>query len=210
MPDLSPVTTQWEWLFSLYSAIGAVVGAVVMGLLVYAAVRYRSRPGGQEPRDALRPGQVPPERGRVGASIILTLVVTSILFALTLGTMQTVDLIEHTPEGSLLVEVHGFQWGWRFIYPDGRRVVGELRVPRGEVILLDVTSDDVFHNFGLTEFRIKADAIPGRVNRIWIQPSEVGTYTIQCYELCGAGHAVMRAHLIVMEPEEFAEWYAAG
>jgi len=35
-------------------------------------------------------------------------------------------------------------------------------------------------------------------NVIWIEPTEPGTYTIQCYELCGIGHSLMVATLRVV------------
>ncbi len=205
---LSLVTAQWEWLFNLYLTIGTVVGIVVISLLIYNSIRYRAKAPSAEPSDAIVPGRVPAERGTARAAIILTAIVAGILFPITLGTMATVDLIEKIPEEeAMVIRVHAFQWGWKFIYPDGRVVINDLRVPKGKVIVFEITADDVFHKFGLIEFKIGGDAIPGKVNRIWIKPERVGTYTIQCFELCGVGHALMKGRLIVMEPDEFLKWY---
>ncbi|HEX7033498.1 MAG TPA: hypothetical protein VF172_10910 [Nitrososphaera sp.] len=44
------------------------------------------------------------------------------------------------------------------------------------------------------------DAVPGRVNTIWLVPDQSGEYLIQCREYCGTGHYQMRAKLIVEEP----------
>ena len=210
MVGLSPVTTQWETLFWTYTTIGVTVGAVVIGLLVYAVVKYRARRAvAEEPRDAPRAGKVPEERGTITMALILVAMVGGILFSVTLGTMQTVDLIEKPPEGTLNIRVTAFQWGWKFTYPNGVETVGEVRVPKDEVVVFYVTSSDVFHKFQLIEFKIGVDAIPGVVNRIWIKPAETGTYTIQCFELCGSGHSFMVGKLIVMEPSEFEEWYSS-
>jgi cytochrome c oxidase subunit 2 len=38
----------------------------------------------------------------------------------------------------------------------------------------------------------------------------VGTYTIQCFELCGAGHSNMKSRLVIMHPSEFQKWYGGG
>ena len=64
------------------------------------------------------------------------------------------------------------------------------------------------HNFGIRELRVKADAIPNQYNEAWFQAEETGTYEAICYELCGVGHSTMRGEeVIVMEPEEFNDWY---
>ncbi|HID04923.1 MAG TPA: cytochrome c oxidase subunit II [Candidatus Caldiarchaeum subterraneum] len=208
--ELSPITSQWQSLFNLYLTIGTVTGVVVISLLVVNTLRYRDRPGRQNPSDAIEEAKIPAERGTIGAALLLTLIVAGILFAITIGTMATVDLIEKPPKGTLHINVEGFQWGWRFTYPNGRETVNEVRIPAGEVTVFYVTSTDVFHKFQLVEFKIGVDAIPGKVNKIWISTEKAGEYLIQCYELCGVGHAVMAAKLIVMEPSEFKAWYEGG
>jgi cytochrome c oxidase subunit 2 len=80
-------------------------------------------------------------------------------------------------------------------------------VPENRSVRLVVTSDDVFHNFGIPELRVKTDAIPGQETETWFRANETGTYTAQCYELCGAGHSFMTADVVVMEPEEYESWY---
>ena len=202
MLSLSPITTQWDWLFLLYATIGSIVGGVVIGLFIYLCIRYRRRK-----EEEIKLGKIPPERGNIRVVYILTFIVTGILFTITLGTMQTVNLIEKPPEGTLVIEVYAYQWGWKFIYPNGKQLVGEVRVPKNEVVIFKVTSEDVFHNFGLIEFKVKADAIKGRVNTIWIKPYQTGEYSIQCFELCGVGHSWMKGKLLVMEPSEFMRWY---
>jgi len=182
----------------------------VIGWLVFSTLKYRHGVKGKDPEDEIKAGRLPSERGTVKGAIILTLVVAGILLPISVGTMQTVDLIEHPPVGeNIVVKVEGFQWNWKFTYPNGKVSLGELKVPRGTVVLLEVTSNDVFHNFGAYELKVKADAIPGKVNRIWMNFSKPSQYDILCFELCGAGHTLMRGKLTVMEPGEFANWYAS-
>jgi len=132
---------------------------------------------------------------------------------LVFGTFAAIDTIRNPPrqatlqQNTLEVDVVGFQWAWEFQYPNGNTTVGQLRVPVGEVVILNVTSRDVFHDFGIIEFKIKTDAIPGVSNIIWFVARQPGTFTIQCFEFCGLGHAGMKADLIVMEPADFSAWY---
>ena len=89
--------------------------------------------------------------------------------------------------------------------------MGICYVPANKSIIFNVTSDDVMHNFGLMDFRVKIDAIPGRYNVIGVTtpPLEGNSqlnYTIRCYELCGVEHTYMSAPLIVMDPSTFNQW----
>jgi cytochrome c oxidase subunit 2 len=94
-----------------------------------------------------------PENPRAGlrTALVMTALIGVVLFGLTVGTMNTVNLIEKVPSDALTIRVVGFQWGWRFIYPDGRELIGELRVPHNTPLVLEVTSQDVFHAFGLPD-----------------------------------------------------------
>src|SRR5437879_10641549 len=63
---------------------------------------------------------------------------------------------------AICVQVEAFQWAWNFTYPNGKNVVGLLRVPQDTPIVLNVTSNDVFHSFSIQSLRVKTDAIRGR------------------------------------------------
>jgi len=58
----------------------------------------------------------------------------------------------------------------------------------------------------MDEFRQKQDAVPGIVTHLPITPTKTGDYTLICTELCGLGHALMRAPVIVMKQDEFDRW----
>ncbi|ERH04711.1 MAG: heme/copper-type cytochrome/quinol oxidase, subunit 2, partial [Halorubrum sp. J07HR59] len=100
------------------------------------------------------------------------------------------------------------QYFWEFIYPNGESTSDELVVPADTRVELKVTSNDVWHNFGAPDLRIKSDAIPGEYSHTWFAVKEPGEYLINCYELCGAGHSNMKGTLTVMEENEYRSWHA--
>ena len=69
-------------------------------------------------------------------------------------------------------------------------------------------SKDVIHDFYVAQFRVKEDVVPGITTKVIVNPNKVGTYQVICAELCGAGHGVMRARVIVMRPSAYDAWYA--
>jgi cytochrome c oxidase subunit 2 len=70
----------------------------------------------------------------------------------------------------------------------------------------ELTSKDVVHSFSIPVFRLKQDAVPGRVITGWFRPTTPGTYDIQCAEICGIGHALMPATLTIETPDRHQEW----
>src|SRR5204862_974966 len=108
------------------------------------------------------------------------------------------------------LEVTGHQFYWVFISHKSHTDTNIFRVPVNTTVVLDVTSADVFHDFGIIKFKIKTDAIQGRTNTICFIPYQVENYTIQCFELCGSGHVGMIAELDVMSVSDFQLWYSAA
>lgn len=106
----------------------------------------------------------------------------------------------------LTVNVMGLQYAWLFTYPESGITTGELHIPVGQEVDLEISAQDVLHAFWLPEFRLKQDAIPGRETKLRFTPNKVGQYPIVCAELCGAYHGAMGAQLFVQTPEEFQAW----
>lgn len=52
-----------------------------------------------------------------------------------------------------------------------------------------ITSTDVIHSFALPTLGLKVDALPGRINQLFTNPSRVGLYFGQCSEICGSNHS---------------------
>lgn len=115
------------------------------------------------------------------------------------------------------IEVMGQQWAWNFRYAgkdgvfnteDDVVTLNELRVPIGKKVVFQITSKDVVHSFSLPNARLKVDAMPGRVSRMWTEFTIPGNYPVACTEMCGTFHYRMQAKLIVYTPAEFDKWLA--
>ncbi|MFQ3679059.1 MAG: cytochrome c oxidase subunit II [Pseudanabaenaceae cyanobacterium] len=114
------------------------------------------------------------------------------------------------PSDMVRVAVQGMQYGWMFSYPGTEVITGELHVPVGQRVRLDIESADVIHSFWVPQLRIKQDAIPGMRTHLEFTPMQVGEYPVVCAELCGAYHGAMRTQMVVHTPEEFQAWLQAA
>jgi len=110
------------------------------------------------------------------------------------------------------VRIDGEQFWWRVSYQDdGHPTVSanELVIPRGEATELLLASEGVIHSLWVPALAGKMDLIPGRVNRLVVQPERTGVFRGQCAEFCGTGHAHMALVVRVLEPDAFRDWLAA-
>ena len=101
---------------------------------------------------------------------------------------------------------------------DDVTTLNQLYLPVNRPVIVRLKSKDVIHSFGVPEFRVKQDAIPGLTIPIWFIPnvttaemrSRTGKpefqYEIACAQLCGLGHARMRGFVTVQTAEEFQKW----
>jgi len=104
---------------------------------------------------------------------------------------------------------------------DDVTTVNQLYLPVNKPIIVRLRSKDVIHSFGVPEFRVKQDAVPGLTIPIWFVPNVTTAemrartknpefqYEIACAQLCGLGHARMRGFVTVETPEEFQKWLDA-
>jgi len=125
------------------------------------------------------------------------------------------DIKQVMPPADATVRVIGQQWAWSFQQPgpdgvldtaDDIRTVGELHVMVNTTYHFELLSRDVVHSFAIPAFRLKQDALPGRTISGWFRPNRVGTYDIQCTQMCGLGHAMMAGRIIVETPQDHAAW----
>lgn len=191
-------------LFTIFTILAILVGTFVLGLMAYLVLRFRERASSPEPEDAPTLGRLPEPRGKLRTVIISVTLSAIVLGVLVVGTFNAIDQINTPPQECsqiptpcLTIHVEAVRFFWNFTYPGGREDTNLLNVTRGTIVILKVTSIDVFHAFGILDFRIKTDAIPGRTNTIWFIANEPGDFTVQCFELCGTGHAAMKGTLRV-------------
>lgn len=111
------------------------------------------------------------------------------------------------PDEGVRITANARMWNFSFRYENGR-ISDKLFVPKDTAVIVNLNAVDVLHSFYIPAFRIKEDMIPGKPdNRTWFQASKTGTFNVFCAEYCGLQHALMYSEVIVMEPEEFWEWY---
>ena len=118
--------------------------------------------------------------------------------------------IEEPADNPITVDVFSQQFAWSFGYPGKGNAYsqGELHVPLDRQVHFKMHSLDVIHSFWVPEWRIKKDNVPGITTTAIVTPDKPGTYQLICTELCGFGHAAMRAEVVVEPPAEFRKWVA--
>ena len=115
------------------------------------------------------------------------------------------------------IEINAHQWAWdaRYAGPDGKFntaddivTLNDVRVPVDTPVIMHLASADVIHSFYLPNLRIKQDAMPGMINRMWFTATKVGEYDIGCAQHCGTNHYKMKGTLTVLSKEDYAKWAA--
>jgi cytochrome c oxidase subunit II len=86
--------------------------------------------------------------------------------------------------------------------------VNQLNLPVDRDVLVQLTSLDVIHSFGLNEMRVKQDAVPGMEIPVWFRPNRIGEYQIACSQLCGIGHFRMRGFVTIQSEADFQNFLA--
>jgi cytochrome c oxidase subunit 2 len=144
----------------------------------------------------------------LGGGVALPTIVLSVLLVYSLSALPKVLALP--PAGGLIISVSGEQWWWRvrYLLPNGSAIdlANEIRLPVGERIELRLESPDVIHSFWVPSLAGKIDMVPGRLNRLALEPTRTGTFRGTCAEYCGASHAFMSFDVIVLEQAEFAAW----
>jgi len=80
----------------------------------------------------------------------------------------------------------------RFVYEPN-----EIRLKRGEAVVLELSSLDVVMGFNAPDFKVRTDIPPGKLMRVELTPDEAGTFTFFCDVFCGSGHEEMNGTFIV-------------
>jgi cytochrome c oxidase subunit II len=188
-----------EGLWSLMLVLSIVVFGIVLALLGIAVLRSRRRA-----RDDPEPG-----RGAMAliaaGGLALPAVVVSVLVVASHDVLA--GIFPDEPEDPVRVEVTGHQFWWEVRYPDaGVVTANEIRIPARRPVEVRLDSADVIHSFWVPELQGKVDLVPGKVNRLFIDAAEPGTYRGRCAEFCGLQHALMGFEVVASDPEEFDRW----
>src|SRR3954449_6525766 len=195
------IDTLWDVL--LIASIPIFV--LVITVVGFSIWKFRMRPG-----EELLDG--PPIHGNTRLEIIWTAFPAIILVGLCTYAFLVLEDVEQAPaQPEMQVRVVGQQFAWTFYYTqNGKEVPSpQLHLPLNQPVKFTLQSKDVLHDFWVPAFRMKKDAVPGIDVTYRITPDRKGVFPIVCAELCGLGHAVMRANATVQSRAEFDKWLAA-
>lgn len=213
VPNGSSYAGDIDHLILIITAITGFWFFLAEAVLFYLIIRYGEQEGVRAKYVA---GEDPKEKRWVAWPHYITLGFDIWIIIAAISVWQ--DVKQTMPQADETVRVIAQQWAWTFVHPgaDGKldtpddiRVVDELHVVKGKTYHFELQSRDVLHSFSIPIFRLKQDIIPGRTVRGWFKPTLTGGYDIQCTEICGIGHGIMPARVIVETPEDHAAWVLA-
>ena len=228
--------SDWQWGFQLPSSpimervasfydvwllpMMLVISALVLGLMLYILLRFNRRANPEPSRNT----------HNVVLEAVWTLVPVVILIAIAIPSLRLLYYQERIPETEMTLKVTGHQWYWSYEYPDHGGIAfdalmvedadlqeGQPRLlttdrqvylPVNTGIRVQVTSEDVIHAWALPAAGVKMDAVPGRLNEMWLEIDRPGVYYGQCSELCGQLHGFMPIEVVAVERDRFDAWVA--
>lgn len=198
-------------LLNVMIILSAVVFSIVMVMMGYAIWKFRAKPGDESDGE--------PIHGNTRLEIIWTVIPTIVvIFAGVYSTIVLDDIEAKAEDGPVMeVNVTAQQFAWRFDYPEQGITSNELHVPSGTQLELHLNALDVLHSFWVPEWGIKRDLVPGADlpggdeidDVVRVTPDKPGVYSVVCTELCGWGHATMRAPAVVEDDQASFDAWAA-
>ena len=188
-----------EFVYWFATVISIAIFTLVMAVIIYSVITFRAAPGDESDGPSIH--------GSSSLEIAWTVVPAILVIAI--GVLSAVVLSQNSDAGTnpLKINVFAQQFAWRFEYPasDGLKS-GELVLPVDRTVEFEMTSADVIHSFWIPAMGQKQDLVPGLETSIVITPTRTGTFTLVCTELCGLGHATMRAPVRVVSAADFTAW----
>jgi cytochrome c oxidase subunit 2 len=213
LPSASTYSHDIDFIFSLVFWVVGVWFLATEGVFLWLILRFRKQTG---VKAQYITGELHHEKQWVHwpHMAVLAFDVLILFFAIKVWYNVKQDL----PPAQETVRVVAQQWAWSFVHPgpdgvldtpDDIRTVDELHLEVGKNYHYLLEARDVLHSLSIPVFRLKQDAIPGRVVTGWFKPTVTGTHDLQCAEICGIGHGLMPARVFLETHEEHAAWMAA-
>jgi cytochrome c oxidase subunit II len=190
-----------EFTFWFTTVICIAVFSVVAAAIVYSVLKFRVQP--EDESDG------PPIHGHTGLEIVWTAIPAILVTAISIVSAIVLAKNDDAGPNPLRIAVTAQQFAWKFEYPGESKVTsGQLVLPVDEPVKLTLHSVDVIHSFWVPEFGQKSDAVPGIETTLVITPNRTGQFALMCTELCGLGHATMRAHVRVVKRADYDKFLA--
>jgi cytochrome c oxidase subunit 2 len=209
----APNSTPADEIFGLSMFVLVVTGtifAIVFGLLLYAAIKFRKRAND----DRREPLQIYGSDQLELAWTVIPVLIVIVMFMTSARVIHSVQDARRPP-GTIEVTVIGHQFWWEYRYPQyGFVTANELHVPVSDPAhptptFLKLLSADTDHSFWIPRLAGKTDLIPNHPNSTWIDPHETGLYLGQCAQYCGTQHAKMLLRASVDSRADFDRWVQA-
>ncbi|MBV8987246.1 MAG: cytochrome c oxidase subunit II, partial [Solirubrobacterales bacterium] len=175
---------------------------LVETVVLFSVWKFHMRPG-EEDKDG------PPIHGNTRLEVIWTAVPAVLIISMCTYAYTVLRSNEASKANAMTVNVTARQFAFEFSYPEGpgKQVVSsELYLPKGQPVLFKIRSLDVVHSFFVPNFSEKIDAVPGIATSLRVTPTSLGTFPVECTELCGPGHSLMRSAAHVLTPAAFQAW----
>lgn len=195
--------------FDYLMVAGIPVFTFVVSVMVYSIIRFRVNED-----DLSGSGKSQGDTNRVYFAWTIITAILAVAILIHPG-ISGVNELRGNNTADLVVEVTAEKWNWDFAYPQYGiflEKADELVLPVDTRVQFQISSKDILHSFWIPVFRMKMDAVPGLVTNLYTTPILVGSFEddfnfrVQCAELCGSGHARMRAGVVVLEQAEFDAW----
>nr|YP_008994245.1 cytochrome c oxidase subunit II [Ophiacantha linea]AGQ49779.1 cytochrome c oxidase subunit II [Ophiacantha linea] len=137
-----------------------------------------------------------------------------ILVALAIPSINLLYYMDESNTPDITIKTIGHQWYWTYEMWDNTlieidsymvnledinqpglprllEVDNRLTIPINNNIRIITTSTDVIHAWSLPALGLKMDAVPGRLNQMFVNITRPGIFYGQCSEICGANHSFM-------------------
>jgi cytochrome c oxidase subunit 2 len=224
-PPATSIASHILELHNLIMIVCAVIFVIVFAFMFYSIIVHRKSRG----------YKAATFHDNVKLEVLWTVVPFLILVGMAIPSTATLLNMSDVSNSDMTVNVTGFQWKWKYEFPDQGisyfsvlktpqeqinnkaakdehyllEVDKPLMLPVGKKVRLVITSNDVIHSWWVPRFGIKKDAIPGYINEVWLNVDQPGIYRGQCAELCGTGHGFMPIVVDAVSQEDFDKWAAA-
>ena len=186
-----------DWLFDLQVKAISFFFALIIVPMGYSLVVFRRRKGETGDGDHIE--------GNSTLEVVWTFIPLVLVVVLGYIGADNLARIRQVDPQAVEIKVVGFQWSWRFEYPQGF-VSNTLYLPVDKQVVLKMESSDVLHSFWVPEFRVKQDLVPGRVEEYRITPTLLGDYKVRCAEICGTSHSYMESPIKVVSQADYDSW----
>jgi cytochrome c oxidase subunit 2 len=183
--------------FFFITAISVFFLVLVTFLMIFFVFKYNKK---RNPKAVNIHGNVPLE---ITWTVIPTILVLFMFWFGWVGYKQMSTI----PENAYQIDVTAQMWQFKFHYKNGVQT-DTLYVPHKTPVQLNLKSLDVNHALFIPAFRIKKDVYANRVNKVWFEPEEIGSFDIACAEYCGLNHSYMYTRIVVMPQNDFDKWLA--